>query len=146
MKRCAGFYSWEITVGAGTSAKVGLHGATPTAQRAEAAQAAVTYASQIISDPPTRAEVQTLNDVLVAMVALLNELWASAVENGLVKGGKLQQVHGLFAVIILRTVTGVRAVRCSGNHHRAARKAKCSTECENVIPLFRRGGVRKQEQ
>ncbi len=43
VKRHAGAYSWEITVGAGTTAKVGFHGATPTAQRAGAAQAAVTY-------------------------------------------------------------------------------------------------------
>jgi hypothetical protein len=68
VKRHAGSYSWEIKVGAGTSAKVGFHGATPTAQRAGAAQAAVTYVSQTISDPPTRAEVQALNDGLVAAI------------------------------------------------------------------------------
>jgi hypothetical protein len=87
VKRHAGSYSWEITVGAGTSAKVGFHGATPTPQRAGAAQAAVTYVSQTISDPPTRAEVQALNDGLVAAITLLNELRAAAVEKGLVKGG-----------------------------------------------------------
>lgn len=58
MKRHAGSYSWEITLGAGTSAKVGFHGATPTAQRSGAAQAAVTYASQTLSDPPTQAQIQ----------------------------------------------------------------------------------------
>jgi hypothetical protein len=52
VQRHAGRFSWEITVGAGTAAKVGFHGATPTAQRAGANQAAVTYASQTISDLP----------------------------------------------------------------------------------------------
>ena len=34
VKRHAGSYSWEITVGVDASAKVGFHGATPTAQAA----------------------------------------------------------------------------------------------------------------
>ena len=87
VKHHAGAYSWEITVGAGTSAKVGFHGATPTAQRAGAAQTAVTYASQSITDPPTRAQVQALNDGLVAAITLLNELRAAVVEKGIIKGG-----------------------------------------------------------
>ena len=87
VKRHAGSYSWEITVGANASTKVGFHGATPTAQRAGAAQAAGTYVSQTISDPPTRAEVQALNDGLVAAITLLNELRAAAVEKGIIKGG-----------------------------------------------------------
>ena len=33
-KRHAGSYSWEITVGADASSKVGFHGVTPTAQAA----------------------------------------------------------------------------------------------------------------
>ncbi|MCZ7636092.1 MAG: hypothetical protein M5U12_08695 [Verrucomicrobia bacterium] len=86
MKRHAGSYSWEITVGAATSAEVGFHGATPTTQRVGVAQATVTYASQTISDPPTRAEVQALNDGLLAVITLLNELRATAVEKGLIKG------------------------------------------------------------
>ena len=40
----------------------------PTVQRAGAAQAAVTYASQTTSDPPTQAQVQAINDGLVADV------------------------------------------------------------------------------
>jgi hypothetical protein len=87
VKRHARSYSWEITVGAGASAKVGFHGAAPTAQRAGATQAAVTYASQTIRDPPTRAQVQALNDGLVAAITLLNELRAAVVEKGIVKGG-----------------------------------------------------------
>lgn len=86
VKRHAGSYSWEITVGASAAAKVGFHGATPTPQRAGAAQAAVTYASQTISDPPTRAEVQALNDGLVAVITLLNEVRAALVEKGIIKG------------------------------------------------------------
>ncbi len=87
VERHAGAYSWEIIVGAGTSAKVGFHGATPTVQRACAAQAAVTYVSQTISDPPTRFEVHALNDGLVAVITLPNEIRAAAVEKGLMKGG-----------------------------------------------------------
>jgi len=45
LKRHAGGLSWEIQVASATSAKVGFHGATPTAQRANADQAAAT-------DPP----------------------------------------------------------------------------------------------
>lgn len=39
VKRHAGAYSWEITVRAGTTARVDFHGATPTAQRANANRA-----------------------------------------------------------------------------------------------------------
>lgn len=86
IKRHAGSYSWEITVGASASAKVGFHGAAPTGQRAGAAQAAVSYTSQTISNPPTQTEVQALNDGLVAAVTLLNELRAALVEKGIIKG------------------------------------------------------------
>ena len=34
VKRHAGSYSWEITVGADAAAQVGFHGVTPTAQAA----------------------------------------------------------------------------------------------------------------
>ncbi|HRZ35920.1 MAG TPA: hypothetical protein P5534_06105 [Candidatus Paceibacterota bacterium] len=64
VKRHAGSYSWEITVGANTAAKVEFHGATPTAQRAGATQAAVTYVSQTISDPPARAQDEVVEDGL----------------------------------------------------------------------------------
>jgi hypothetical protein len=87
VKRHAGSYSWEITVGAGTSAKIGFHGTAPTAQRANANQAAVTYFSQTISSPPTQAQVQAVNDGLAAVATLLNEVRAAAVEKGLIKGG-----------------------------------------------------------
>lgn len=86
VKRHVGAYAWVITVGASATAKVGFHGAAPTVQRAGAAQAAVTCASQTISDPPTRAEVQALNDGLVTADTLLNELRAAVMEKGLIRG------------------------------------------------------------
>ena len=67
VKRHAGSYSWEINVGASTSAKVGFHGATPTAQRANANQAAATD--------------------LATVITLANELRAALVEKGVIKGG-----------------------------------------------------------
>jgi hypothetical protein len=67
VKRHAGAYSWETSIGAGTSARVGFHGATPTAQRANANQAAATD--------------------LASVITLANELRAALVEKGLVKGG-----------------------------------------------------------
>jgi len=67
LKRHPGSYSWEITVGAGTSAKGGLHGATPTAQRANAKQAAATD--------------------LATVITLANERRAALVEKGIIKGG-----------------------------------------------------------
>lgn len=66
VKRHAGAYSWEITVGATASAKLGFHGAPPTAQRANANQAAATD--------------------LATVIALANELRAALVEKGVIKG------------------------------------------------------------
>lgn len=86
IKRHAGAYDWRILLGGSASQKIGFHGAAPTAQRSGAAQAAVSYTSQTISDPPTQAQVQALNDGLVAAIALLNELRAALVEKGLIKG------------------------------------------------------------
>ena len=43
--------------------------------------------SQTISNPPTRAEVQALNDALVAAITLLNEIRPAVVEKGAFKGG-----------------------------------------------------------
>lgn len=86
IKRHAGSYDWQILMGGSTAQKIGFHGATPTPQRSGAAQAAVSYTSQTISDPPTQAEVQAIHDGLVAAVALLNELRAALVEKGLIKG------------------------------------------------------------
>jgi hypothetical protein len=39
-----------------------------------------------VSDPPTQARVQAVNDGLVAAITLLNELRAAVVEKGLIKG------------------------------------------------------------
>ena len=53
-------------MGAGTSSKVGFHGAAPSAQRANADQAAATD--------------------LASVITLTNELRAALVEKGLIKG------------------------------------------------------------
>jgi hypothetical protein len=66
LKRHAGSLSWEVQVGAGTSSKIGFHGAAPTAQRANANQAAATD--------------------LASVITLANELRAALVEKGLMKG------------------------------------------------------------
>ena len=67
IKRHAGGYVWEITVGANASAKVGFRGATPTVQRANGSQAAATD--------------------LATVIRLANELRAALVEKGIIKGG-----------------------------------------------------------
>ncbi|MBX3744192.1 MAG: hypothetical protein IT581_03930 [Verrucomicrobiales bacterium] len=66
LKRHAGAFSWEVQMGAGTSSKVGFHGAAPSAQRANADQAAATD--------------------LASVITLTNELRAALVEKGLIKG------------------------------------------------------------
>jgi len=66
LKRHAGSLSWEAQLGAGASSKVGFHGAVPTAQRANANQAAATD--------------------LASVTTLANELRAALVEKGLIKG------------------------------------------------------------
>ncbi|HOC01436.1 MAG TPA: hypothetical protein PKM43_22135 [Verrucomicrobiota bacterium] len=48
----------------------------------------MTLASQTISDRSAQAELQALNDGLVAAITLLNKLRAAVVEKGLVKGAE----------------------------------------------------------
>ncbi len=67
LKRHAGSLSWEVQVGASTAAKIGFHGVTPTAQRANANQVAATD--------------------LASAITLTNELRASLVEKGIIAGG-----------------------------------------------------------
>jgi hypothetical protein len=67
LKRHARSLSWDIQVGAGTSAKVGFYGAAPVNQRASADQA-------VAAD-------------LASVIVLANELRAALVEKGLIKGG-----------------------------------------------------------
>jgi hypothetical protein len=67
LKRHGGGLSWEVQVGPAASSKVGFHGATPTAQRANANRAAATDLASVIN--------------------LANELRAALVEKGLIKGG-----------------------------------------------------------
>jgi hypothetical protein len=66
LRRHAGALSWEAQVGASVASKLGLHGAAPTAQRANADQAAATD--------------------LASVITLANELRAALVEKGLIKG------------------------------------------------------------
>jgi|GEM_PF-2491978 len=75
-KRHVAVYTCEITVGATASAKVGSHGATPTAQRANANQAAVMCASQAIRGPPTRAQGSKVESGLSVTIAWICASWA----------------------------------------------------------------------
>ncbi len=68
VKRHAGGYAWDITVGANAAAKVGFHGAAPTAQRANANQAEATD--------------------LASVIMLANDLRAALVEKGIIKGAR----------------------------------------------------------
>jgi hypothetical protein len=100
LKRHAGGYSWETTVGA-TGGKIGFYGATPVTQPAGADQAAVALGNVdgeigglLISDPPIQAEVQALRDKceeladdVRALATLVHALRGALVAEGLVKGG-----------------------------------------------------------
>jgi hypothetical protein len=66
LKRHVGALSWETQIGAGTSSKIGFHGATPTAQRSNANHSEATD--------------------LASVITLANELRAALVEKGMIKG------------------------------------------------------------
>lgn len=68
-------------LGDSASSKVGLHGATPSAQRASADQAAVPGTAATNSTPYGYSEAQAN-----AIVTLLNEIRAALVEKGIIKG------------------------------------------------------------
>jgi uncharacterized protein YkwD len=70
-----------IQIGNSTTEKVGFHGATPIVQRSGAAQAAVATTAATSSSPFGFSEAQAN-----AIVALVNELRASLVASGLIKG------------------------------------------------------------
>lgn len=100
LKRNAGGY----TLGRLTSTKVALHGATPVAQRAGAAQAAVTatVGAAVVTTAATNtspfgfatgaqadalvARVNSLRTDVLALTTLCNELRAALVEKGAIKG------------------------------------------------------------
>lgn len=72
----------KINLGGSTATPIGLHGATAVAQRAGAAQAAVSTTAATNSSPygfTTAAQAD-------AIVTLLNELRAALVEKGIIKG------------------------------------------------------------
>lgn len=70
-----------IVVGQSASDKVGFYGVTPVAQRAGAAQAAVTTTAATSSTPFGYSQAQA-----DAIVALVNEMRAALVAAGLIKG------------------------------------------------------------
>jgi hypothetical protein len=104
LKRHAGGYSWETTVGA-TGGKIGFYGVTPVTQPAGADQAAVTLENAdgeigglTISDPPTQAEVEALRDKceeladdVRALSALVHALRGALVAVGEGQGGGRRQ-------------------------------------------------------
>lgn len=70
-----------LLITTGATVKLGFHGATPTAQRAGSAQAAVATTAATNSTPYGFSEVQANG-----IVTLLNEIRATLVEKGLMKG------------------------------------------------------------
>ena len=73
-------------IGESTAATVGFHGTAATAQRAGAAQAAVTTAALASSATYVQAEITALATRCSALTVLVNELRAAQVEKGLIKG------------------------------------------------------------
>jgi UDP-N-acetyl-D-mannosaminuronic acid transferase (WecB/TagA/CpsF family) len=69
------------SVGQSATDKVGFYGATPVAQRAGAAQAAVTTTAATSTTPFGYSEAQAN-----AIVALVNEMRAALVALGIIKG------------------------------------------------------------
>lgn len=68
-------------VGSAADQKIGFHGATPSVQRAGAAQASVATTAPTNSSPYGFTQAQA-----TAIIALLNEIQAALVEKGLIKG------------------------------------------------------------
>tara|TARA_R100001086_G_scaffold250077_1_gene193285 strand:- start:1989 stop:2261 length:273 start_codon:yes stop_codon:yes gene_type:complete len=73
--------SGGYTLGQSAADLVGVHGATPVAQRASADQAAVAATAATNSTPYGYSEAQAN-----AIVTLLNEIRAALVEKGIIKG------------------------------------------------------------
>jgi len=68
------------------SEKLGFHGATPVVMRAGADQAAVSTNALAVGASYSQAEVTAIATRATALTALANELRASLVEKGLIKG------------------------------------------------------------
>jgi hypothetical protein len=74
-------------VGTSATQTVGFHGATPVAQRAGAAQAAVSStAVPNVGGTYSQAEVNAIVARTTANTVLLNEIRAALVEKGIIKG------------------------------------------------------------
>ena len=70
-------------------------------------------------DSRTQAQVQALNDGLVAVITLLNELRAAVVEKGIVKGGGVPARAGLSVAPSSRNPdeSRTRVLRDQASHH-----------------------------
>lgn len=75
-----------VSVTTTAAEKLGFHNATPVAQRASAAQAAVSTNALTVSGNYTEAEVTAIATRASALTTLLNEIRAALVEKGLIKG------------------------------------------------------------
>lgn len=73
-------------IGTLATQKLALWGKTPVVQPSGADQAVAAYTTQAISNPPTQAEVQNINDGLVTAVRLANALRTALVDAGGIKG------------------------------------------------------------
>ena len=73
-------------IGVTTSRKIGFHGATPSAQRAGAAQAAVATTTLTVGATYDQTEVTALKTRIDALTTLCNELRAALVGKGIIKG------------------------------------------------------------
>lgn len=70
-----------------TATKLSFFSVTPpVVWPAHADQAVAVYATQTITNPPTQAEVQNINDGLVTAVRLVNRLRTDLLNLGLIKG------------------------------------------------------------
>lgn len=73
-------------IGVTASRKIGFHGATPSAQRAGAAQAAVSTTTLTVGATYDQTEVTALKTRCADLTTLVNELRAALVAKGIIKG------------------------------------------------------------
>lgn len=86
IKSTLGSAYFGITLTGSVAEKLSFHGVTPVAQRAGLAQIAVPTTTLTVSNPPTQAEVQAVIDRLALVTTLENEIRATLVQKGLMKG------------------------------------------------------------
>lgn len=69
-----------------TGGKLGFLGATPAVKPTHVDQAVAVYVTQTVTNPPSQAEVQAINDGLVTAVRLVNRLRTDLMALGLITG------------------------------------------------------------